>query len=209
MMIDFAQENPSTRYHLLTQTIIPRPIAWVLSENDSIKNTQKSYNLAPFSFFNAMCSNPPLLVLSIGKKPDGQSKDTRYNLLSGREFVIHIAGTDQAESVNASAAVLAYGESEVDIEGLRLVDFPGCPLPRLERCQVAYHCRLYDHHEIGPDQQSIIYAEVVQLYINDEMVKQENGRYVVDAAKLNPLARLGGAAYAQLGDHFTMNRPKG
>jgi flavin reductase (DIM6/NTAB) family NADH-FMN oxidoreductase RutF len=207
MIIDFKAETPFTRYHLLTQTIIPRPIAWVLSENAHNTDESPSYNLAPFSFFNAMCSDPPLLVLSIGKKPDGDIKDTRQNLLSGRDFVIHLAGVEQAEAVNSSAAVLAYGDSEVEANDLPLANFPGCPLPRLQDCPIAYHCRLYDSHEIGPAQQSIVYAEVVQLYLSDEVVVSQDGRYVIDAKKVNPLIRLGGTAYAELGQHFTLQRP--
>lgn len=179
MIIDFNTIAPLSRYHLLTQTVLPRPIAWVLSLNEDT-----SLNLAPFSFFNAMCSDPPLLVLSIGKKSNGDLKDTRRNLLSGREFVIHIAGVNDIEAVNGSATVLDYGDSEVIAGNVLLVDFPGCPSPRLEQCHVAYHCQLYDAHQIGPSQQAMIYAEVKQLYLNDTVVEQQGNRYTVDAEKL-------------------------
>ena len=88
-----------------------------------------------------------------------------------------------------------------------LIEFPGCPLPRLKECAVAYHCTLYDAHEIGPSQQSIIYAQVQKLYLSDDIAEKVDDRYVIDAAKLNPLARLGGANYAELGEVFSVKRP--
>ena len=113
MIVDFNSISPSNGYHLLTQTIIPRPIAWILSENED-----GSLNLAPFSFFNAVCSDPPLLMVSIGKKPSGEIKDTRRNILSGRDFVIHIASLTQANVLSRSAATLVYGDSELEIDDL-------------------------------------------------------------------------------------------
>ena len=202
MIIDFNAVPPLSRYHLLTQTVTPRPIAWVLS-----KNEDGSLNLAPFSFFNAMCSDPPLLVMSIGKKPSGELKDTRRNLLSGREFVVHIASVEQAEALNQSAATLDYGESEVLRCSLPLSDFGTCSIPRLSHCKVAYYCRLYDVHEIGPNQQAMIYAEVLQLYLDEDIVEINNRRYIIDAEKLKPLSRLGGAQYAEPGKIFSIERP--
>ena len=79
MIIQFADLKPLQRYHMMTQTIIPRPIAWVLTENDN-----GSSNLAPFSYFTALCSDPALVVLSIGKKPDGSLKDTRHNPIANQ-----------------------------------------------------------------------------------------------------------------------------
>jgi flavin reductase (DIM6/NTAB) family NADH-FMN oxidoreductase RutF len=202
MIIDFEKEAPLTRYHLLTQTVMPRPIAWVLSANDDT-----SLNLAPFSFFNVICSDPPLLVLSIGKKTTGEPKDTRRNITSGRDFVVHIGSFQQAAAINQSAAVLAYGESEVAASDLPLADFPGCALPRLADCAVAYQCALYEVHELGPNQQAVIYAEIMRLYLNDEVVTQKDKRFIIDAEKVNPLARLGGTEYAALGEVFSLLRP--
>jgi flavin reductase (DIM6/NTAB) family NADH-FMN oxidoreductase RutF len=208
MIIDFQQQSASNRYHIMTQTIIPRPIAWVLSENKGQHTaSDQQYNLAPFSFFNAICSDPPLLMLSIGKKSDGSPKDTRENLLSGRDFVIHIATTAQADVLSESSAERPYGESEVTASQLGLADFHGCPLPRLQHCTVAYHCKLYDVHTIGPNEQTIIYAEVCQLYIEDDAVEEENNRFMIDAQKIDPLLRLGANQYASMGKPFSLKRP--
>ena len=79
MNLNFSDFSASQRYHLMTQTIIPRPIAWVLT--DSSSNAEKdNFNLAPFSYFTAVSSEPPILMLSVGKKPNGDDKDTLINV---------------------------------------------------------------------------------------------------------------------------------
>ncbi len=203
MHIEFDQLSPNQRYHLLTQTVIPRPIAWVLSENED-----KTLNLAPFSFFNALCSDPPILVLSIGNKVADTPKDTAVNLLSGRPFVVHIANVGQAEVLTATAADLAYGESEVEASQLGLTEFEGAGTHRLADCDIAYHCRLYDHHTLGPNKQSIIYVEIINLYLSEGVAESVAKRVKVDAGKVNPLSRLGAAEYAAIGPSFSIKRPK-
>jgi flavin reductase (DIM6/NTAB) family NADH-FMN oxidoreductase RutF len=208
MIIDFQQQSASNCYHIMTQTIIPRPIAWVLSENEGQHtNSEQKYNLAPFSFFNAICSDPPLLMLSIGKKSDGSPKDTRKNLLSGRDFVIHIASTAQTEVLSESSAERPYGESEVTASDLGLVDFHGSPLPRLKDCAIAYHCKLYEMHALGPNEQAIIYAEICHLYVEDSAVETINNRFIINAQKIDPLLRLGANQYASMGEPFSLKRP--
>ena len=204
MIIDFATEAALNRYHLMTQTLLPRPIAWVLSLNEA--ESPEPYNLAPFSYFNAISSEPPLLMLSIGHKPTGGVKDTRKNLLSRRDFVIHIASVKQAAALNASAAPLAYGESEIAAAGIELEPFAGCKAPRIKACPVAFHCRYFDDHNVG--NQAVIYAEILQLYIHDENIERQGSRYQIDTQKLDPLARLGGSNYAGLGEVFSLARPK-
>lgn len=126
MIVDFDQLTPGQRYIQTIQTLIPRPIAWVLSEN-----ADGGFNLAPFSFFTAICSDPALLMLSLGHKPDGSLKDTRTNLEARGFCVIHIPDRAMLEAMNASSATLPAGESEVDKLGLELTDFEGFRLPRL------------------------------------------------------------------------------
>ncbi len=203
MIVNFDNISSSSGYHLLTQTIIPRPIAWILSENDD-----KTLNLAPFSFFNAVCSDPPLLMVSIGKKPHGEIKDTRRNMLSGRDFVVHIANLKEAQALSHSAATLDYGDSELAIDDLPLADFDGCSISRLAGAPIAYHCKFYDSHLIGPDEQAIMYAEVIQLYVDDNVVNKVDDRIVIDPDRVNPLSRLGGANYGALDKSFSLVRPK-
>lgn len=202
MIFDLEKLSPNRRYHLLTQSILPRPIAWVLSRNED-----RSLNLAPFSFFNAICSNPPLVMLSIGHKTDGEIKDSRRNILSHRDFVIHIPSRCHAEAVNASAATLEYGASELDGLDLTLTDFPGCDIPRIDGAGVALHCALRDVHLLGPAKQAIVYAEIRQFFVDDRLLREENERHYIDAVALDPLARLGGAQFSGITEPFALKRP--
>lgn len=189
-------------YHLMTQTIVPRPIAWVLTENND-----NTHNLAPFSYFNAVCSDPPLLMISMGKKPDGSAKDTGVNLALGQHCVVHIAHTQQAELVSASAATLAYGESETKHNNISLVKHSNWPLKRVEDAPIAYLCKVHSRQEIGNTPQQLIFLEALSLYIDDTAVSEENERIKVDALAIDPLARLGANQYANLGNVFSKIRP--
>ena len=113
MYIDFSQLSANQIYGTMVQTVVPRPIAWVLSENP-----QEAYNLAPFSYFNAVCSDPPLLMISIGKKPDGSFKDTRVNIEQRKDFVVHIAHENMLDALNESSATLSAEVSEIELQGL-------------------------------------------------------------------------------------------
>ena len=201
MRFPFDQLSGNERYHLITQTITPRPIAWILTRNNN-----ESYNLAPFSYFAALSADPALLVVSIGNKSDSEKKDTKSNLLREKECVLHIPSGDLAEAVNQSAMSLPFGESEVPKTGLSLSDFTQT-LPRISDAKVALHCRLYDVHSLGDSSFDSLYLEILDLYVADELVSQENDRTLIDNKKLNPLARLGGNDYALLGDTVTIKRP--
>ena len=204
MRIDLSVLSSTKIYHLMTQSIIPRPVAWVLTANEGT-----GYNLAPFSYFNALCSNPPLVMLSIGKKPDGDLKDTRNNILNHKQLVIHIPNTTQAAEVTESARTLDYGESELDNIPHPLVQEEGWPLPRLQNAPIAMLAEFYDLHELGPGKQAVIYCEIKEIFIQDECVTVgENDRITIDATTVDALARLGGGEYAGLGKVFRIDRPE-
>ncbi|RTZ14444.1 flavin reductase family protein [Vibrio aquaticus] len=203
MDINLSTLAPTQIYHLMTQTVIPRPIAWVLTESDD-----KNYNLAPFSYFTPVSSNPPLLMLSVGKKPTGDIKDTTRNVLEMGRMVVHIAHEDQANEVTQTAATLPHGESEVAASELSLVDFEGFEMPRVEGCPIAFGCKLYEVKEIGETPQSLIFAEIEQVYIDPKVIDDRSDRLVVEALKVNPLSRLGGSQYATLDHVFSVARPK-
>jgi flavin reductase (DIM6/NTAB) family NADH-FMN oxidoreductase RutF len=204
MHIDLAQLSPNQVYFTLIQTLIPRPVAWVLSEN-----VAGDYNLAPFSYFNAVCSDPPLILLSIGVKPDGTPKDTRVNIEARSHFVVHIAHRELAAAVTESSRTLAYGASEVTRAGLETVPFPDFALPRLKDCRVAYACERYEVREIGNAQQALVLGEVSRIYIDDAAVTLDaRGRLDVSAARIDPIARLGGPQYTTFGEVLDIPRPK-
>jgi len=197
----------------MVQTIIPRPIAWVLTQN---KN--ESLNLAPYSFFTGICNDPPLVMISAGKKPSGneqgQNKDTRQNIMEDDYFVIHIASTKQLDALNNSAATLDYGQSEVTENNIELTDFiidenNTFKLPRIKDCPVAIACQLHRIDEIGNASQAVIYGEIKAMYIDDNAINLDNKtRLEVDSKSIDPLAKLGGPFYGALGEQFKVKRPK-
>jgi flavin reductase (DIM6/NTAB) family NADH-FMN oxidoreductase RutF len=203
MIIDLNDLSTTDTYFAMTQAIVPRPIAWVLSENSG-----GDYNLAPFSYFNAVCSDPPLIMVSLGKKPDGTPKDTRVNIEARRSFVVHIAGVEQLEHLNASSATLPAGESEIAHLGLELAEFPGSRLPRLADCRLAMACELYQVLELGPVPQALIFGRLIHLYLADDVAGYDpKGRLKIHAERLNPLARLGAREYFAGGEVITLARP--
>jgi len=208
MNLNFSDFSANQRYHLMTQTIIPRPIAWVLTDSDN-----GSFNLAPFSYFTAVSSAPPILMLSVGKKPNGDNKDTFINVVKNKKMVIHIASEQQADLVTQTAQTLPHGESELTNANLITTEFDNFPLPRLSQCDVAYGCELFEIKQIGDVPQNLIFVEVKQVYINDKVADvdvdiHEKERITVHADRVKPLARLGGGEYATIEKPFSIARPK-
>ncbi|MDC0663354.1 flavin reductase family protein [Marinobacter sp. SS21] len=203
MILDFDELTSQEVYHAMTQTLVPRPVAWVLTENPD-----GDYNLAPFSFFNAITSKPPLLMLSVGKKPDGSFKDTRVNIEKRRKFTVHIAHREQARAMTETSQVLPHGQSELAQLDLALTEFEDFDLPRLADCRVAMACELYEIQEIGPTPQSLIFGLIHKVYVDDRAVSLDaKDRLRVDAAVLDPIGRLGGNEYVTFGEVLTIPRP--
>lgn len=210
MIINFSEYSATQRYHLMTQTIIPRPIAWALTCSSDDMATQVNLNLAPFSYFTAISSDPALLMISVGKKPNGDQKDTLTNILKNKKMVIHIANESQAEAVTQSAASLEHGESELalfDNETLNTVSFDGFELPRLAQCDIAYGCELFEIKEIGDVPQTLIFVEVKQLYVSPKVTTDTDGRLKIHADIVKPLARLGASEYSGITQPFKKARP--
>lgn len=204
MILNFSDFSANQRYHLMTQTIIPRPIAWALTDSNN-----DSFNLAPFSYFTAVASAPPMLMLSVGKKPNGDSKDTLVNVINNKKMVIHIASECHADLVTNTSQTLAHGESELTQNNILTTEFEGFSLPRLAQCDIAYGCELYEIKELGDVPQSLIFVEVKQVYISDTVADiDDKQRITVHADRIKPLARLGGGEYATIEKPFTIARPK-
>lgn len=203
MHIDLSTLSKSQVYFTMTQTLIPRPIAWVLTEN-----AHGGLNVAPYSYFNAVCSDPPLIMLSVGKKPDGTSKDTHVNIEKRHDFVVHIAHREMLEALNESSATLPADVSEVDRLGLETVPLQGSRLGRLKECRLAYICERYQIQEIGNARQALILGRVTGIYIDDSVVERDaKGRLKVHADRLEPIGRLGAAEYMTFGEIVHLARP--
>ncbi|WP_432470490.1 flavin reductase family protein [Amphritea sp. HPY] len=202
MDIDFSKLSANKAYFTMTQSILPRPVAWVLSEN-----AIGGYNLAPFSFFSAVCNDPPILMFSVGHKTNGAMKDTYSNIISRNDFVVHLAHSGQAQQVTQTAQELPENESEVEHAGLSLVPFNNSPLPRIDGARIAMHCELYDVKEIGNTPQFLIFGRIKNLFIDDDAVELDlKGRIKIAADKIDPITRLGGSDYMTFGDIISISR---
>ena len=203
MYLNFATMQSLEIYLTLTQTVIPRPVAWVLSENDD-----GGYNLAPFSFFNAVCSEPPLIMISVGRRPDGSLKDTQANIEAKSDFVVHIGDWEQLDSMNASSATLSPGESEVQRLGLETVRFQQFGLPRLTKCRVAFACSRYQIQEIGNSGNALILGRVHGVYLADSVVSEDDRSHrKIHADRINPIGRLGASEFVRFGEIHARRRP--
>ena len=202
MLIDCNQFSSDQLYFLLIQLVIPRPIAWVISDNGN-----GTYNLAPFSFFNAITSNPPILMLSVGWKDETTRKDSWVNIRDRKNFVVHIPTSEQVHDVSNSSFVLPHGVSEADKFHIPYENVEGWPLPKIKGCKVAFLCEKYAIHEIGKDPQGLILGAINRIWIDEEVVSQNKDRIVIDPLKVNPLLRLGGNHYSILGEILTVKRP--
>ena len=203
VIINLQTQNRATRYHWMTQAVIPRPVAWILTENDD-----GGFNIAPFSYFNAVCSAPPLIGISIAHKPDGAPKDTLYNIRARGRLVVHIATAAQLAALNQSSANLDYGDSEIAQLNLKMETFGD--MNKIADCPLAMLCCL--HKEIALDDehtQHLLLAEVQLLYAADSVLTTDaKDRPLIDAQKVAPIARLAAGNYARLGDIVSLQRPE-
>jgi len=197
MHIQFAGRSEASIYHVLTQTAIPRPIAWVLT---GAAVTGVPLNVAPFSFFTPIASDPPQLAFSIGNRLAGREKDTDRNSPIGAPVVIHIPNALQAEAVTLSARPLPPEESELPDMGRdgELVDWD-FPLPRLAECPVAYGGIVTRRIELGsvPGHQVLVIVEASCVWVRDSAYEVDaEGRTRIDPLEINPLSRLGSGRFA-------------
>ncbi len=193
MDIDLSSFSAGRIYHLMTQTLLPRPIAWVLTDDGG-----GCLNLAPFSYFTAVSSAPPVLMFSVGTRPDGSPKDTRRNVEATGRFVVHIAHAGLLDAVNDTATAFAPETSEISALGLETTRPAGWPLPRVLGPRVAYSCALHRIDMLGP--QALIFGRLEHVWLDDSVVGEDaKGRMTIRAQDIDPLARLGASEYTRLG----------
>lgn len=202
MIIDLGKLGSGDKHGVMTQIIIPRPIAWVLSDNGN-----GTWNFAPFSFFSGVCSDPPLVMISIGRRPYGAKKDTWVNIEERSDFVIHLADTTHGEEISQSSAGIPHGESELDLVGMVTETVKGERLPRVVGPKVAMFCTRHAIHEVGNKPQGLILGEIHRIWLDDDVAQAADGSIQIDAARLEPLSRLGGLEYADLGPIREIAKP--
>lgn len=199
---DPAVRDARANYHFLTSAVAPRPIAWVTTADPG----SGLVNAAPFSWFNAVCSEPPMLMLAIQQRPDGSPKDTLRNLLATGEFVVNVAPRGAAEAMVQSSGDYPPDVSEVERLGLATVPSRKVGPPRLAASPVHFECRLRQAIPLGVGKTTLVLGEVVHLAA-DDAVLDERGN--VDPAKVVLVGRIGGSAYVDTSAPFTMRRPAG
>jgi len=202
VLIDVAQSNYLDVYHLLIGVVTPRPIAWVTTID-----LDGRVNLAPFSFFNAFSGNPPVVVFSPTLRRDGGKKDTLRNVEATGEFVLNAAVESLAEKINLSSKDLPYGQSEVDLTGLKLLPSVKVKPPRIAEIPATMECKLLQIVPLGngPTAGNLVIGEVLVMHV-DDAVLDAKGR--IDPRKLQTIARLGGDFYCRTTDLFEMKRPQ-
>lgn len=195
--------NSTAYYFLMLQALVPRPIAWVLSEN---KNG--SFNVAPFSFFNGVAAEPPLIMIAVARNNDGSRKDTCVNIDERNHFVVHVPPGEMAEAMVATSKHLPVNESEIGLANLTTVPVEGESLPRIEGPKLAMFVRKHSIIEVGDEKVCLVLGEITNIWVDDSAVIKKGSRSLIDVRKLNPVSRLGGTQYALLGDIKEIDRPK-
>ncbi len=201
MLLDFSQLRPRDAYGWMISTIMPRPIAWV----STIAPDGKT-NLAPFSFFQGVTANPPTLMFVPVNTRDGTKKDTVRNIEAVGEFVVNLVSFALAEQMNASAALLPYGESEFEKFGIIAAPSARIRPPRVAAAPVAFECTLERivHIGEGPLAANVIFGRILLAHVGDDVLGAD-GR--PDAAKLDLIGRMGGEAYTRTRERFDVERP--
>ncbi len=199
MIIDPATLERRQRYRLLTSTVTPRPIAWI-----STRGKDGSLNLAPFSFFQALCGTPPLIMLSIGQR-QGRPKDTLRNIQETGEFVINIVTEALAEKMNLSSGEYTADVDEFALTGLTPVPSEVVCAPRVAESPINLECKLTQFVPLEGSDYSIVVGEILRWHVADGLLAPDG---LVDTARLRPLGRLGRDEYVKFGGVFEMLRPK-
>ena len=189
-------------YKLMTAAIVPRPIAWV-----STLSADGVPNLAPFSFFNAVCSNPPtLLFCSSIRAGDGSSKDTYHNVRATGVFVVNFVTEALAEAMNITAAEVPPEVDEFERAGLTAVPGITVDVPHVAESPIFFECKLREIVTISeePGGGHIIIGTVTHMHFDDSIYREGNN---LDLAAYAPVGRLTGTGYARVRDTFELARP--
>ncbi|MEN0645105.1 flavin reductase family protein [Alkalicoccobacillus gibsonii] len=200
IQIDPTQQTERENYKVLIGSIIPRPIAFVTSvASDNVLNG------APFSYFNIVSSNPPMISLAI-QRSNGVQKDTARNIIQEKEFVVHIVDEDNVEKVNQTARTLPSDQSEIEMAELTPVKSIQVSVPGIKEAKVRMECTL-EHSLVLGDREhdgcDLIIGKVVQFHVDEAIYK--DGK--IDLEGLGAVSRLAGHSYAKIGDIFSIERP--
>lgn len=200
MYFDMANTDTATAYKLLAASVVPRPIAWTVTRNAS-----GGLNAAPFSFFNVMGSEPPVVALGILGDPERGLKDTARNIIETGEFVVNLVPVGLVNKMNLTAIDAPRGVNEIELAGLATVSSQHVAPPRLAESPVAFECVNQSSIMTGPNQLLVV-GRVLAIHIHDQYVIDAK-RGHVDTLGLDLVARTFGSGYARIGEPFNVARP--
>ncbi|GLY11694.1 flavin reductase family protein [Pseudobacillus badius] len=199
--VDPAANSVKENYKLLIGSIIPRPIAFVTTKTES-----GEINGAPFSYFNIVSANPPLLSLAV-QRTGTKQKDTARNAVQFKEFVVHIVDESNVEKVNETAAALPPDESEIERARLTLEKSEKISVPGVKEARIRMECVLEHALELGGGESpstDLLIGKIVFFHFDERVYK--DGK--IDYSELQAVSRLAGADYAKIGDIFSLERPR-
>ncbi len=196
---------PRERYKLLIGCIVPRPIAFV-----STISPDGRPNLAPYSFFNGIGSDPMTVLFCPANKADGSEKDTLANCKPVSEggtgqFVVNASTEEYAREVAIAAEPLAYGESEFELAHLATAPSSKVKPPRVARAPWAFECETLQVVRTNPGRASggnVVIGRVVHVHLDERIVDAK--RFHVDADALAAIGRMGGLSYCRTRERFEM-----
>lgn len=195
--VDFESITAYQRYKLMASLIVPRPIALVTTLGPT-----GVANAAPFSMFNMVGEDPPILMISINRLHDGRLKDTAANILRTGEFVVHIADEPMAQQMHDCGEAFPSDVSELAQVGLTPVPSRCVAPPRVAEAPVAFECRL--HEKLETDSRYVFIGRIVRLVARQGLIDTEAWR--VNLRDYHPVARFGASFYVRSGDRFALGK---
>ena len=200
MELDLEHEYADRAYPILSSLVTPRPIALVTTMSDDGK-----INAAPFSFFNLLGANPPILAFAPGDRDDRTPKDTARNVRATHEFVVNLVDETIAAAMNQCAASLPYGENELTFAGLTTAPSSGVKPPRIAEAPVSLECTEWGTLQIGGNR--VVIGLIKRLHLRAELFDVEKKR--INTEKLFLIGRMASPHwYCKTRDRFEMIRPK-
>ncbi len=198
MEIDISNIQTGTMGSLLNAVIAPRPIAWV-----STLSASGIPNLAPFSYFNTVSTEPPLFMLGINQKPDGTLKDTATNLKETSEAVIHLCTVPQVEAMVKTSDPVSYDTDEFEYTGLLKLPSKTVKPARIKNTEFALECTLFKEVDLSPSTFTAFILQAQHIYIDDHHFNTDQS---LNENRLNLVGRLGGSNYITTDDPFSFVR---
>jgi flavin reductase (DIM6/NTAB) family NADH-FMN oxidoreductase RutF len=199
--VDLEAISHRERYQLLTSLVVPRPIGWISTWNDT-----GTPNLAPFSYFSALAASPMLVGVSIGHRPDGP-KDTLVNVRSKRAFCVNVVTEELLEAMNATSASVPYGVDEFDLARLEPAASRRVDAPYVAESPAVLECEVFKEVPLDGAPNTLVIGRVVGMLLDPGLPTLEGTRYVV-SEELRPVGRLWGESYAMPGRVRIIPRPR-